>query len=295
MKEQTIDQSLTLNAELNHEPTTEPAIPTEAAKPKRRQQDRRPLREQFGFRLALQVLIIAAFLGLWEVASDKGWVDPLLVGSPSGIWHAFWAYIQTDEAWVALKSTGWAVLLTFIIGSITGTIFGLALGLFPTFGAVVGPFLGPINSIPRIALAPLFIAWFGLTTTSKVVLGVSVVFFILAENARGAVRAVDQDILTMSRVVGIRRTALVWKIVLPSVVPGMFAGLRLAYTYALLGVVASEMIAAANGLGQEIVRYATSFQPDTVFAILLIIMLVTVLVNLAFDLVEKRLLAWQET
>lgn len=295
MKEQTVDKTQPGVGQVNSAGPRREVSPIQGPRAQRKPKERGPLREHVAFRLTIQVLIVAAFLGLWEVASNRGWVDPLFVGSPSGIWHAFWDYLKTDEAWIALKSTGWAVFLTFVIGSVAGTIFGLALGLFPTLGAVVGPFLGPINSVPRIALAPLFIAWFGLTTTSKVVLGVSVVFFILAENARGAVRAVDQDILTMSRVLGIRGPALVWKIVLPSVVPTMFAGLRLAYTYALLGVVASEMIAAANGLGQEIVRYATSFQADTVFAILLIIMLVTVLVNLAFDLIEKRLLAWQDT
>jgi NitT/TauT family transport system permease protein len=257
-----------------------------------------PVRSRFRprrlYALALQVAIVTIFLVLWEVSSRNGWVDPLIAGSPSGTWTAFWEYLSDPMAWESMKATGTAVLLAFVIGTVLGTIFGLALGLFPFLGTVLGPFMGPINSIPRIALAPLFIAWFGLTTTSKVVLGVSVVFFILAENARGAVRSVDQDILTLSKVMGIRGRALVWKIVLPSVVPTMFAGVRLAYTYALLGVVASEMIAAASGVGQDIVRYSTSFQINTVFAILLIIMIVTVAVNALFSAVERRLLIWQE-
>jgi len=257
-----------------------------------------PLTPRFRLRgfyaLGLQIVCVVIFLAVWHIASHNGWVDPLIAGSPTGTWNAFWEYTSSPEAWASMRATGWAVLLTFIIGSTLGTVFGLALGLFPLLGTVLGPFMAPINSIPRIALAPLFIAWFGLTTTSKVVLGVSVVFFILAENARGAVRSVDQDILTLSKVMGIRGRSLVWKIVLPSVVPTMFAGVRLSYTYALLGVVASEMIAASNGVGQDVVRYSTSFQIDTVFAILLIIMLVTIAVNALFSALERRLLVWQE-
>jgi NitT/TauT family transport system permease protein len=169
------------------------------------------------------------------------------------------------------------------------------MGLFRTFDAILGPFLVPLNSIPRIALAPVFIAWFGLTSTAKIVLGISIVFFVLAENSRGAVRSVDNDVLVMARVVGLRGASLLRKVVLPAVVPTMFAGLRLAYTYSVLGVVASEMIAAVSGIGQDLVLYATSYQINTVFAILAIVMVVAVVASAVFTLVEKRLLRWQHS
>ena len=165
-------------------------------------------------------------------------------------------YYLSDRAQASLTATGQAIGLAFVIGSVTGTIAGLALGLSKTLNAIVGPFLMPINSIPRIALAPLFDHLvLGLTMTSKVVLAVSIVFFILAENARGAVRSVDSDLMVMARVVGLRRTSLLWKVAPPSAVPTLFAGLRLTFTYSLLGVVASEMIAATSGLGQDIVLF----------------------------------------
>jgi NitT/TauT family transport system permease protein len=188
-----------------------------------------------------------------------------------------------------------AVVYTFVIGSALGTAFGLMLGLSKTLNDILGPFLAPINSIPRIALAPLFIAWFGLTITAKVVLGVSIVFFVLAENARSSVRSVDADLMTMARVVGLRRVALIWKVVLPSAVPTIFAGLRLAFTYSLLGVIASEMIAASSGVGQDIVLYSSSFQINTVFAILFELMVIAIIVNWLFTLSERRLLVWQKT
>lgn len=270
------------------------APPTEST-----QQRRRRRRATFSGRSALVWLarfaLLAGFLAIWELASRREWVDPILFGRPSGVWTALGDYLTSDRAMESLKSTGSAIAISFVIGSITGTIAGLLLGLSRTLDDIIGPFMAPINSVPRIALAPLFIAWFGLTMTSKVVLAVSIVFFILAENARSAVRSLDNDLLTMSKVVGLRRWSLLWKLVLPSAVPTMFAGLRLTFTYSLLGVVASEMIAATSGMGQDIVLFSSSYQINTVFAILLELMVIAGIVNALFAVAEKRLLRWQET
>jgi NitT/TauT family transport system permease protein len=241
-----------------------------------------------------RLLLLIVPLAIWEIAAQQGTIDTTFFGSPFGTWNALWEYLPSAQAASSLQATAIAVLLTFVIGSVMGTLFGLILGLSTTVNSLIDPFLGPINSLPRIALAPLFIAWFGLTINAKVFLGVSIVFFLLAENARSAVRSVDSDLMTMGRVVGLTPPALLVKVVLPSAVPTMFAGLRLSFTYSVLGVIASEMIAATNGLGQDIVLYSTSYRIDTVFAILLIILGIATVVNLLFARTERRLLRWQE-
>ena len=268
------------------------AQPTGAATGKKR----RP-REKGARRTTIwigRVLVLVGFLALWELAARQEWVDPLMIGSPSGVVKAFFDYVPSKQAAQSMQATFTAVLVAFIVGSILGTVAGLALGLSKTLDGIVGPYMAPLNSIPRIALAPLFIAWFGLTMNAKVVLAVSIVFFILAENARSAVRSVDHDLMTMGRVVGLNRRAIVWKVVLPSAVPTLFAGLRLTFTYSLLGVIASEMIAATHGLGQDIVLFSSSYQINTTFAILVILMIVAAVVNTLFTFVENRLLVWQK-
>jgi NitT/TauT family transport system permease protein len=244
---------------------------------------------------AARLGVVVLVLGLWQLGASQGWFDKTTFGQPSGIWHEIVHYLPSSHARDSLQATMLAVFYTFVIGSALGTAFGLMLGLSKTLNDILGPFLAPINSIPRIALAPLFIAWFGLTIKAKIVLGVSIVFFILAENARSSVRSVDPDLMTMARVVGLRRVALIWKVVLPSAVPTIFAGLRLAFTYSLLGVIASEMIAASNGVGQDIVLYSSSFKINTVFAILFELMVIAIVVNWLFTLSERRLLVWQKT
>lgn len=243
----------------------------------------------------LRLAVVVVLIGLWQMGASRHWFDATTFGKPSGIWHSIVHYLPSSHAVHSLKATAEAVLWTFVIGSVVGTLFGLILGLTKPLDDVLGPFLAPINSIPRIALAPLFIAWFGLTINAKVVLGVSIVFFILAENARSSVRSVDPDLMTMARVTGLHKAALLWKVVLPSAVPTIFAGLRLTFTYSLLGVIASEMIAAASGLGQDIVLYSSSYQIDTVFAILVQLMVIAVVVNWLFTIAERLLLVWQRT
>jgi NitT/TauT family transport system permease protein len=271
------------------EPADGPSRPKQSGRKSRRHH----ARSLFIWSARLSLLV--GFLALWEVAARREWVDPILFGQPTGIWTALGEYLTSERALDSLNATGVAIAISFVIGSVAGTLAGLVLGLSRTVDDIVGPFMAPINSVPRIALAPLFIAWFGLTMTSKIVLAVSIVFFILAENARSAVRSLDADLLTMSKVVGLKRWSLLWKVVLPSAVPTMFAGLRLTFTYSLLGVVASEMIAATSGIGQDIVLFSSSYQINTVFAILLELMVIAVIVNALFAIAERRLLRWQET
>ncbi|WKN60853.1 ABC transporter permease [Rhodococcus opacus] len=247
------------------------------------------------FIIVARVVLIAAILGMWEWLASSGTLDPLSYGRPSLIWTEILNYLPSAQNREGLVATLLAVLYTFLIGSTSGILFGFALGLNDTLNAIVGPFLAPINSIPRIALAPLFIAWFGLTLTAKVVLGVTIVFFILTEMARSSVRSVNSDIMTMARVGGLSKTALLFKVLVPSAVPVLVGGLRLAFTYSLLGVIASEMIAATNGLGQDIVLYSSSFRINTVFAILVELVAIAVVVNWAFTVAERRLLRWQRT
>lgn len=242
-------------------------------------------------RLAILCLVLVA----WELAAQYELINPSFFSSPTEIWRAFLDYYHTgqlvDSAWATLR----AVALAFVIGTVTGTLAGLVLGVSPTLDILLGSFMVPLNSMPRIALAPLFILWFGLTDTSKVALAVTVVFFLLAMNMRASVKSVDPDLITMARVTGLGRTRLMWSVLLPNSVPTLFAGIRLAITYSLLGVVASEMIAARAGLGVDLVAYSASFNVATVFAILALLAVVATAVNVALESLESWLLRWQAT
>jgi NitT/TauT family transport system permease protein len=241
----------------------------------------------------LTVGLVVTGIVLWEVAANREWINATFSSSPSDIWEASIDWYGSERFRTSTRATFEATAIAFVIGTVFGTVFGFALGLSRLLDRVIGPLLVPLNSIPRIALAPLFLLWFGLTTTAKVWLAVSIVFFVLAFNARSAVKGVDPDLLVMARVIGFRRRHVLLKVLWPSAVPTVFAGVRLAITYSLLGVVASEMIASRNGLGQDIVYFSGTFKLASMFAVLLELVIVATAVNIAAEFVERRLLRWQ--
>lgn len=243
---------------------------------------------------ALQAAILGGALGLWEIAATHGWIDLRFTSRPSDIWDAAFEFYDSGRFAVSTIATVKAVTLAFVIGTVSGTVVGFFLGLRPLADRVLGPFLVPLNSVPRLALAPMFILWFGLTMSAKVWLAVSIVFFVLVVNSRAAVKGIDSDLLIMGRVVGFTRRQLLAKIVWPGSVPAVFAGVRLAITYALLGVIGSEMIASRDGLGQDVMFFANTLNTAGMFAVILELVLLSTVISITFERLERVLLRWQQ-
>lgn len=237
--------------------------------------------------------LVAVLLGLWEIASRNGWIDADTLSAPTLIWDELVELYRSgslvDDGFATVK----AMVYALAIGVPAGVAIGLALAALPRLNAAVGPLLVPLNSVPRIALAPLCIIWFGITTSSKVAVAVSLVVFITLFSARAGVKSVDPDMLTVSHLMGVPKHRAFLRVVLPASVPSIFAGIRLALTYSLLGVVATEMVAARDGLGVSIVRFGGVFNTSGVFAILLVLALMSSLLSVGLDLLERWLLRWQ--
>lgn len=237
--------------------------------------------------------LLAAFLLAWQLAADRGWIPVQFVGRPTDIWTNLVQLLQSGELRDQSMATLEAVMLALLIGVPIGVFVGLLLAALPSVDEVVGAYLIPLNSLPRIALAPLFILWFGLTLNAKVALAVSIIVFILIFNTRAGVKNVDPDLMTVARLSGLRRHQVFAKVVLPGSVPSIFAGVRLSITYALLGVIASEMIAARDGLGQTLVFFAGRLQVSGVFAVLLVLAVIATLLGWLSERLEGWLLRWQ--
>jgi NitT/TauT family transport system permease protein len=255
--------------------------------------DRRSRLLSAGVVIACQIAVLIVVFGIWEWLVAGGVVKDHFLSRPSQIWAAFLEFWQSGELWVHSRATLWATLWALVIGVPLGVLIGLLLSWNRHVDRVLSPFLVPLNSMPRIALAPLFIVWFGLTMTSKVVLGVSIVLFVMAFNTRAGLQSTDPNLTTMARLHGFGRRSIYWKIVLPSSVPMIFAGVRLSVTYALLGVVASEMIASRDGLGMYIVSFSNTMNIAGVFALLGVLAVMGSVLAALSDRVERWLLRWQ--
>jgi NitT/TauT family transport system permease protein len=188
-----------------------------------------------------------------------------------------------------------ATLIAFSLSGIVGIFTGLLLVELPYVKRLVDPFLTAFNSMPRIALAPIFILWFGIGVTSKVALAFSLGFFIVLASTFAGIRNIDPVLLRLSRSLGCTGWQQFTKITLPWAIPSVFAGLKLALIYSFLGVVTSEMLASKVGLGQLIMYYSGVLRMDAVFAILLVMAICAVILTVVADVIEGALLGnWTE-
>ncbi|WP_406422612.1 ABC transporter permease [Streptomyces sp. NBC_00873] len=242
---------------------------------------------------AWQVILLLAWFGLWQGVTSAGILDPVLSKTPAQSWNYLTTAAESGELWSNTKATMAAVLLAWVMAGIAGVVAGLALGLLPTTERILTPYLEAVNSMPRIALAPLFIVAFGIGLWAKVALATTLVFFIVMSGARAGIRSADAEWLRLSAVLGVNKFQLFTKIFFPVATPAIFASLRLGLIYSLLGVVGSELISAENGLGQLIANYSAIFRMEAVYAILILLAVIAVILNQLMGAIEARLLSWQ--
>lgn len=243
--------------------------------------------------LALQLGLLASILGLWQFAYSHTLVRRIVLPSPAQVWDAAAELQRNGLIWENLKATLSAMAIAFVLASVVGTLVGLWLALTPLLERVVAPFLHAMNSAPRIAFAPIFIIAFGISTSAKVALAFSIVVFLMISATRSGVHAADPDVERLLVVMGASRSQVFWKLLLPVAVPAIFAGLRLALIYSLLGVVTSEMIASKSGMGQIIARYSATFELPYVYATIFILVIVGWVMNGLAGWAERRLLWWK--
>ena len=247
------------------------------------------------FRLtAGHALFIVAFIAVWEYASRQGMLDATFFGRPSGIVVYLWnGFVVERNLWNDLFYTILAATIAFWAGSIAAVLVGLVFAMLPRVHKACEPYLTLLNAMPRIALAPLFLLWFGLGIGSKIAVAISLTFFIVLSSTVAGIRGVNSDHLVLSRALGAKPSQIFFKVTLPSAVPIIFSGLRLGLVYALLGVVAAELLAAEHGLGQVLAYLQSTFDMNGVMALLFLLALLGLSITFIMNWIERKLLVWQ--
>jgi NitT/TauT family transport system permease protein len=243
---------------------------------------------------ALTLLIV---LGGWELFANAKIIDPFFYGQPSGIYDQLVHWVRHGTAfgslwlqiWVTLKEA----LLGFGFGVSTGIVLGVLLGQVRFLSDVLGPYIKIVNALPRIVLGSLFVVAFGFGTTSKVLLASVLVFFVVFFNAFQGVREVDRNLVANARVLGASRWQVVRNVVLPSALVWIIASLHVAFGFSIIGAIVGEFLGAQKGLGLVISNAANNFNPDGVFAAMLIIGVVALTAEALIARLEHRLLAWR--
>jgi NitT/TauT family transport system permease protein len=247
---------------------------------------------KFAKLMAGRLLILAVVLGAWEFISGR-YVDEFWISKPSNIWAVLWEWISTGDILVHLQATVTAMLLGLLFGATSGIVVGFVLGRVEWLAKLVDPFITAVYALPKVALAPLFILWFGVDLLSKIVLTAVVVFFLVFYNTYAGVRSVDADLVDVVRVMGGKRSDILLKVVLPSAAKWIYTGLRLAVPYSLMGAVIGEIVAANKGIGFLLSRAAGTFDTSGTFAALFVLMVIATVLNIVVDSSEKITGRWQ--
>jgi len=239
-----------------------------------------------------RALVLAVFLGAWAFASGR-LVDAEFLSDPRGVAAAFGALVTSGRLFPHLGQTLLEVLGGYAIGVLLGVGLTVLVAAVEATHRVLRPFLIAFYSIPKIALAPLIVMWFGLATAPKIILAAAFVFFVVFMNMVAGVYTVSPHQANALRVMGAGRFELLGKLVMPGTVPFLMAGLRLAVPEALIGAVVGEFISANRGLGYLVTSAAAQFNTAGTMAAILALLLIVAVMDFALSLAERRLLRWR--
>ncbi|MFM7745672.1 MAG: ABC transporter permease, partial [Actinomycetota bacterium] len=196
-----------------------------------------------------KVLVVVAFILLWWQTYERAWINPAFIGSPSGTWNWFVNNWDNGEVWRDLRVTVSEAFWGWVLGCSTGLFAGLIVARYRFLWKITSPLFTFFNAVPRTALAPIFILWFGIAQTGKILLAASIVFFIVMIPTRAAADMVDPDLDMVMVTMGGSDRHRFLKVTLPSVLTSVFGAIRLASVWALLGASYAELFGAKYGLG----------------------------------------------
>lgn len=238
----------------------------------------------------VQLLIVATVLLLWQLAIDHKVMNPFFFGQPSGILSTALKIISNGvlfkNLWITLAET----LVAFTSGMLLGSFLGLALWWSRFWARVIDPFLVLFNALPKIALAPMFVIWFGVGFGMKVALAFSLVSVIACMVAYDGTKRVDRDLHRMFVTLGASKTQIFLKLVVPSCLPWIFSALRMCIGFALLGSVVGEFISATEGLGYLISSGSSSYELNLVWVALATLLVLSALLQVAGGWLERKLM-----
>jgi len=242
---------------------------------------------------AYQFAILAALLGLWHVLVRIDWLPRFFFGEPIEVGRRIVAWFAGGDIWPHLGVTLVETVAAFIIGTAAGVAAGLWLGISPFTARLLDPYIKGLNAMPRVILAPIFAVWFGLGMTGKIVLGITLVFFVVFFSVYHGVRDVTPVIVANARMLGATRRGLLQHVYLPSALSWAFASLHTAVGMAFVGAVVGEYLGSSRGIGYLILQAEGTFDIDTVLAGVVVLTVCALALDRLVSIAEARLLRWR--
>jgi NitT/TauT family transport system permease protein len=239
--------------------------------------------------------IFVVFTLLWENLVNILEVDEVVLPTPSKIGSALFAQLDNPLFWFNLRVTSQEALLGFVAAVIFAIIAGTFISQIKIVDKAFMPYLVGFQAIPKIALAPIFIVWFGYGMSSKVVMAATVAFFPILINIIEGLKSADNEQIRMLRVFGATRFQIFLKVQVPCSLPFFFAGLDVGILLAILGAVVGEFLGAQEGLGAMVLLAQYNFEIPTMFAILIVLSLMGIISHIIVKALQRKFAFWGDS
>jgi NitT/TauT family transport system permease protein len=238
------------------------------------------------------LLVFVIFMGGWEVIVRVFDVPAIILPPPSAIAVAFWQSLVTGELGWHLAVTMFEVILGFVLGAVTGLLLGFAIALWPLAERLFYPYVVAFQTVPKVAIAPIIVIWFGYGVSSKVVITATIAFFPVLANAIVGLRAAPQDQVDMM----VSYTASRWQVFrmvrLQGALPYIFVGLDVAIVLSVIGAIVGEFVGAKAGLGFLILQKNFNFDMAGTFVVLIVLSVIGVGLHSLISRLQRRIVFW---
>lgn len=239
-------------------------------------------------------LVFAALIILMEIGTRSGFISALTFPRPSAVLETFYQLAKSGLLWKHLVPSLQRLLIGGFVGISVGISLGVLIGLFSYVRAGLVPLVAALFPIPKIALLPLFVIWFGIDEMSKYALIAFGTFTPTVVATYGAVDNVDRSLIRMGQSFGLSWWSIVRKIVLPGAFPAILSGLRVSISIAIILLVAAEMLGAQYGIGSYILEAGSLYDLEKLFTGVAILSMMGLVVNFVIGRVERHFLGWRE-
>lgn len=241
------------------------------------------------FVLAAQLGVFAGFIGLWEAGANLKLVDPFFWSKPSAIWSTLIVFVTQGDAVTDIVYTFRSTLLGFALGTSGGALLGMSFWWSRNYARIVQPYIICLESIPKLALAPLIVLVFGMGLASKVAIATMLTVVVSTLTAYAGVRAVDRDQERLFYSIGASRWQVFTKLVIPSCIPWIISILRVNIGLALTGAIVGEFVSSDHGLGRTILYAGSTYEISLVWVAVFVLSALSMVMYATVGWLEKLL------
>lgn len=240
-----------------------------------------------------QVLIVLSLIGIWEIGAHCQWIDPFIASQPSKVIQTIIELYQSGKLWTHIGTTIGETIIGFVAGTFGGTLIAILLWWSPRIARIFEPYIVVLNSIPKVALGPVFIVWLGSGTPAIIAMALAISIIVTVMMVFNGFNEVDPDKIKLLKSFGATRGQIMTKVTLPASVPTIIAALKVNLGLSLVGTIVGEFLVSKEGLGYLIVYGGQVFNMGLVMASVIILCIVAMALYYAISSFEKKAIRWK--